>query len=104
MATKKAAPEETNTVIEPAPVVKRKPHYYEIVQNSVSQDENGDHWLNQEVIFREYASSPEELVMKNMPMMNKVIPVILAGSEEAARAGGFITDPAEFAANRAADK
>jgi hypothetical protein len=100
MAAKKSAPVKTKpqgvVEVEETPVVKRKPHYYDIVQNSVSRDENGDHWLNQEVIFREFAFTPEELVLKNMPMMNAVIPVILEGSEAAANAGGFVTDPSKL--------
>ena len=47
--------------------VKHKDHYFELSLRSVSRDENGDLYLNQECpIVREYAKTPGELTMKQM--------------------------------------
>ena len=49
------------------PVIKHKPHYFELSMRSVSTDENGDLVLNQEVpLVREYANTPGELTVKQM--------------------------------------
>jgi len=90
MPTKK---EPEITVTEPSTAeITRPPHYYEITQTSVSERADGTRRLNQEIIFREFADSSEELVMKNMPMMKKVAAVLVEGSEEAAQAAGYVTE------------
>ena len=69
----------------------RPPHYYECTMTSVSEREDGSRRVNQEVIFREFADTSEELVLKNMPMSRKVVNAIVDGSEEAAQSAGFAT-------------
>jgi hypothetical protein len=71
--------------------IKRPDHYYEFTQTSISKKADGSLRLNQEVIFREFADSPEELTMKNMPHARKVANAIMDGCEELANAAGFPT-------------
>jgi len=71
--------------------LKRPDHYYEFTQTSVSKRPDGTLRLNQEVIFREFADTSEELTMKNMPHARKVAEAILDGCEELANAAGFPT-------------
>lgn len=69
----------------------RPDHYYEFTQTSVSKREDGTRRVNQEVIFREYADSSQELTLKNMPHARKVAIAILDGCEELANAAGYPT-------------
>ena len=69
----------------------RPDHYYEFTQTSVSKRADGTRRINQEVIFREYADSSEELTLKNMPHARKVAEAILDGCEELANAAGYPT-------------
>lgn len=56
--------------------IQKKPHYFEVVMNSVSEVD-GVKVLNQEVIVREYASTPSELVAKQMPFSMEAIPALV---------------------------
>ena len=63
--------------------VKKKPHFFDVVMNSTSEltpEEDplgvGGIYLNQEVIVREYAFTPQELTAKQMPFSKEVIPAI----------------------------
>jgi len=47
--------------------IQKKPHYFELVMNSVSTNEDGEYELNQEcIVFREYAKTGGELTLKQM--------------------------------------
>jgi len=88
---KKNIDDEGQEVASPTDDAIRPDHYYEITQTSVSKREDGTRRVNQEVIFREYADTSAELVLKNMPMSRKVVNAMLDGSEEAAQSAGFVT-------------
>jgi len=87
------AKKQDGTVDAPSPTEEaiRPDHYYEFTQTSVSKREDGTRRVNQEVIFREYADSSEELTMKNMPHARKVSEAIIDGCEELANAAGYPT-------------
>ena len=81
------------TVDAPSPTEEaiRPPHYYECTMTSVSEREDGSRRVNQEVIFREFADTSAELVLKNMPMARKVVNALVDGCDEAAQADGYKT-------------
>ena len=60
-------------------MLKRKPHYVEVTLSSVSKD-----YVNQEIIFREYANDAPELVKKNFAIADTVIPNLFAKMRELA--------------------
>lgn len=60
-------------------MLKRKPHYVEVTISSVSKE-----FVNQEIIFREYASDAPELVRKNFAVTDTVIPGLVAKMRELA--------------------
>lgn len=64
-----------------------KPHYFEVVMNSFSEGV-----LNQEVIVREYANTPEELVSKQMRYTNMALPTLVGAFEQLAQQDGYVTD------------
>ena len=91
MAAKKKEPAATEEVASITDGAIRPDHYYEFTQTSVSKRPDGTLRMNQEVIFREYADSSEELTMKNMPHARKVSNAIIDGCEELANAAGYPT-------------
>jgi len=88
---KKSKDDATMDAPSPTEEAIRPDHYYECTMTSVSKREDGSRRVNQEVIFREFADTSEELVLKNMPMSRKVVNAIVDGSEEAAQSFGFKT-------------
>ena len=88
---KKSVNDPTPDAPSPTEEAVRPDHYYEITMTSVSKRADGSRRVNQEIIFREFADTSEELVLKNMPMARKIVDAGLEGSEEAAQSFGYQT-------------
>lgn len=56
---------------------------------TVSIVSESDGAVNQEVLLKEYASTPEELTMKNFTISDYVMPAVDAAMKALAEAGGF---------------
>ena len=65
----------------------KKPHYFEVCMTSYSEGV-----LNQEVLVREYAATPEELVSKQMRYTNLAMPAVIGSFETLAQQDGWVTD------------
>lgn len=87
MVARNPKDEPQNEVAPQEPVI-RPDHYFDIVQHSVSRRSDGKLRLNQEVIFREFADTSQELVDKNMHVMTQTVPAILTACAELATAQG----------------
>jgi hypothetical protein len=70
-------------------VAKKKAHCIEVVCSSMSEV-NGELVVNQELILREYASTPEELVIKNLAIVESGFPAILEACKGLARGQGVL--------------
>jgi hypothetical protein len=62
-----------------------KDHSVTVTITSVSGDA-----VNQEIICKEYAATPEELVYKNFTITDHVIPAVDAAMKKMAEDGGFL--------------
>lgn len=94
MATKKttapAPPDEVGASVPSAEDAPTKPdHHVEVMISSVSKRADGTHRINQEIIYREYADTPKDLVTKNFPVAEAVTSALIAVNKKMAQGDGY---------------